>query len=129
MPNFDQETKDVINNYLRSLASWVDKNDLGQLPDFEDLKDAKTAGSAYRRDQLFYERVTDQKTKLLGIKALLTSFSVTASRTEQSMISSTLDAVESNTRTIDNLQGKARQRLKFYDTLFYVVGNPTYGDY
>ena len=129
MATFDQSTKDIINKYLRDLASWIDKNDLSKLPDFESLSVAKQAGPLYRRDQQFYELVTDQKTKLLGIKALLSSFSITAGRTEQAQVNSLLESVDSNIRTVDNIQAKARQRLKFYDNLFYVMGNPTYGDY
>jgi hypothetical protein len=129
MATFDQSTKDIINKYLRDLASWIDKNDLSKLPDFESLSVAKQVGPLYRRDQQFYELVTDQKTKLLGIKALLSSFSITAGRTEQAQVNSLLESVDSNIRTVDNIQAKARQRLKFYDNVFYVMGNPTYGDY
>lgn len=126
---YDEKTKETITKYLSTLSAWISTEKLEELPSFDILNNARKAGDFYKRDQEFFESVADHKTKLLGIRALLMTLTINADRVTSSSINSMLETVEHYVRLADNVQAKAKQRLKFYDNVFYVFGNPTYGAY
>lgn len=129
-----EELKQVYKEFFNDSIDYIENNYLVVLPEFNKLHDKNIWGEAYRLDQIYYENVSDIKSKIYGVKnhvlALLEEGVKTIDgRFAKATAEKFLDIVNNDLKMFEEILYKAKQRLKFYETITYVIGNVTYGSF
>lgn len=124
----------AVGEYKDSIDKWFTENAIVELPEFSELHDKNVWGVCYRNDQIYYEAVADFKSKFYAVKSaalhLLTEkYDVIAERENKSKTIKLIELLDNTIRELDNQIEKAKRRLKFYETITYVIGNVTYGSF
>lgn len=124
----------AFNEYNDSAQVWIANHNLVDLPEFQALHDKNIWGKSYHNDQVYYEQIADIKNKMFAVKSaalnlLTTKYNTISERENKGKTERFIENVDNNMRAADNLLEKAKRRLKFYETITYVVGNITYGSF
>lgn len=124
--NFE-DAKKVTESFIQESADWISKNNLSDLPDYSELKDKEVVGSLYARDTRYYEQLTNFKSTYYGLIAFFTKFEISANREDKRSSESMVSYLQSKSKEVETKLEAARNRLTFYKTIIYMIGNVIYG--
>jgi len=120
----------VIKNFETEVTAFLKENTLSELKTFNNLKDKENIGEVYRHDQWYFENISSFKTKYFSLKAYFIKEQVNNSeRTLSRRIDSMLSYLEEQIKMLDLILNTAKQRIKFYENVIYLVSNFNYGNY
>lgn len=123
------EIREVLDDYTKTMITWIKENNLTLLPAYNKLKDKTTFGKHYRDDQNYYEEVMNFKANLLAIRSFITKERSLQPPRQAPLYDSIISNVNDYIRYIDTYADVAKQRIKFYETINYVISNMSYGDF
>lgn len=122
--------KEILNNFNTEVGTYTTKNKLSDLPAYSKLQTKEVIGSLYRDDQKYFETLSAYKANYFGIKAF---FIKQKNESTDRVLTREIEAVEKlideKIKFLDTLVSTAKQRVKFYETIIYLVTNMSYGDY
>lgn len=127
MNEFNPEVKEVIENFNKEVSQWIKNNKLTVLPEYVKLQDKVTLGTHYRLDQVYFEQLTYYKSTYFGLVAYLNSLTASPDRDVKRYVERTVELLQSKIKEIDSLLDSGRNRLQFYKTVVYMIGNAIYG--
>lgn len=120
----------AIDGYREDVNKFLDTNSLTVLNTYEKLQNKDIIGSSYRDDQNFLEKVSEFKAKYFSVKAfLIKESSKTTDRVGVRSMAAIMDVVNEDIKRLDTILTSARQRVKFYESVIYLVSNMSYGDF
>ena len=122
--------KEILNNFNTEVGSYTAKNKLRDLPEYSKLQTKEVIGSLYRDDQKHFEVLSAYKANYFGIKSFF--LKQKAENTDRVMtreIEAIEKVIDEKIKFLDVLVSAAKQRVKFYETVIYLVTNMSYGDY
>lgn len=122
-----EDAKEALDSFIHDVNDWVKKNELTELPEYNKLTDKVVLGTHYRLDQIYFEKITKFKSRFFSLQAFFTNLEYTANREHKRIIDSALSQVGQKIREMDTLLEAGKQRLQFYKTVVYMVGNAIYG--
>lgn len=121
------EAKQVMDSYHNEAKEWLKNNDLTELPEYNKLVDKQTLGKHYRLDQIYFERLTTYKSTYFGLISFFNNLDMTAGREEKRNIENAIVFLNNKVKELDSKIEAGRNRLQFYKTIVYMVGNVVYG--
>lgn len=124
--NFE-EAKKVTKSFIEQSAGWLSKNKLSELPDYSELREKEVVGELYAKDTRYYEQLTNYKSTYFGLIAFYTKYEITADREGKRLSSSMVTYLQNKSKEIDTKLEAAKNRLTFYKTIIYMIGNVIYG--
>ncbi len=117
------QLNDEVNNYIKD-------NKLQDLPPFAKLQDKETIGTLYRADQVRNETLSGYRSKYLGLSAFLLKLKAdTVNRVLIREIDDAVKYLEKKEEMLKNMSFEAKDRVKFYQNIIYLIANMGYGDY
>ena len=120
----------LFDAFMKEVEEWASNNNLVELKRFSELQTKEVIGSCYRDDQEYFEQLSKFKAKFFSSKNyLLSLLSKTNDRVAVRNIEKIISTIENQVKFIDTLLNKAKQRIKFYESVIYLVSNMSYGDY
>jgi hypothetical protein len=129
MEKLDQ-VKTVIDQLNNDVGSFMSDNSLSELPPFSKLQSKDRIGEIYRNDQCYYENIATFKAKYVGISSYLNKLKSEIS--DRALTRNIEELIEHITKKTDMLSitlSSAQSRIKFYQTVVYLISNMTYGDF
>jgi len=127
--NFE-ETKRIVEDFNLEVNRFVKENKLNELKEFNKLQDKESMGSDYRQAQWYFENISNFKAKYFSLKAYFTKMmSEQTERTLTRKIESTISYVDEQIKYLEIIMSSAKQRIKFYESVIYLVSNFNYGNY
>ena len=121
------DAKKVLDGYHEEAKAWLKSNSLTELPEYNRLMDKEVLGKHYRLDQIYFERLTTYKSTYFGLISFFTSLDITASREDKRNIENSITFLNNKVRELDSKIEAGRNRLQFYKTVVYMIGNVVYG--
>jgi hypothetical protein len=128
MPSFE-EAKKVFDEYHKETAKWVRENRLTEMPEYESMRDKGTIGKHYRDDTLFFEEVSNLKSKYFALRSYFNKEHADANREQKREIDVIIAQIDDYNKLLDATMSAARARLKLYESIIYLVANFSYGDF
>ena len=124
-----QQGIDILNTYASQAEAWLKDNQLAPIPEFDSLRDKDVYGSNYRAALVFYETIARFKADYFSLRGYFSKLkSETPPRLSKSF-DDTLALVAEHLKLVDTYVDMAKQRIKFYDSVSYVLSNMTYGEF
>lgn len=124
------ETKEAIDVFVNQVAIFLKENKLVELKEFNKLQDKESIGVDYRHDQWYFENVSNFKAKYFSLKAYFVKMqSENSDRLLVRKVESMLTYLEEQIKMLDIVMSTAKQRIKFYESVIYLVSNFNYGNY
>lgn len=124
------KAKEVLERFHKEVAEFIANNKMNELPEYKKLQDKNVIGSLYRNDQVYFEKLSTFKANYFGIKSFFIKEGVAIS---DRIITKEIEAIEKlideKIKYLDALVVSAKQRVKFYEDIIYLVSNMSYGDY
>lgn len=125
-----KQVKEVIEQLNNESGLFISNNKLSDLPPFSKLQNKEKIGEIYRNDQRFYENVSTFKAKYVGMSAYLNKLkSETSDRVVMRGIEELMDHISKKIEMLNITLSSAQSRIKFYQTIVYLISNMTYGDF
>ena len=125
-----ENAKETLNNFNLEVAAYTAKNKLSILPEYAKLQTKEVIGSLYRNDQKYFETLSVYKANYYGIKSFFVKQkSENSDRILMREIESIEKIIDEKIKFLDTLVSTAKQRVKFYETIIYLITNMSYGDY
>lgn len=125
-----ESAKETLNNFNLEVAAYTAKNKLSILPEYAKLQTKEVIGSLYRDDQKYFETLSVYKANYFGIKGFFVKQKAESSdRVIAREIEAIEKIIEEKVKYLDSLVSAAKQRVKFYETIIYLITNMSYGDY
>jgi hypothetical protein len=112
------------------VADFMDKHQLEVLREYKELQNKNLIGEVYRHDQWYFENISNFKAKYFGIKSLF--LKLKEENTDRSIfrkIDDSIAMVEEKIKMLETYVFTAKQRIKFYQDVIFIVSNRSYGDY
>ncbi len=128
MVTYEQAYK-VVEKFNDEVKDFLDENDLVVLKTYKELQDKDVIGTVYRHDQWFFENISNFKAKYFGIKGFFLKLKDGAARDVLRKIDIMVDKVESQIKMLETMVFTARQRIRFYQDVIFIISNRSYGDY
>ena len=126
---FEQANK-VLEKFNSEVSEFIESKKLTELEPFNKLQDKNIMGDVYRKDQYYYEQITDFKSKYFGISSFLSKLKTeTTDRILIRDIDKLVDYVNKKLDMLTTLSFRAQSRVKFYQNIIYLIANMSYGDY
>lgn len=127
--NFDQ-SKEIVDNFTNEVTNFLKQNKMSELKQFKDLQTKENIGTDYRHDQWYFENISSFKAKYFSLKAyFLKMQSDNSERVLGRKVDSILSFIDEQIKMLDIIVGTAKQRIKFYESVIYLVANFNYGNY
>lgn len=123
---FEQSSK-VVEEFINETQEYLKKSKLSDLPEYSKLRDKDILGKIYTNDIQYYERLTEFKSTFYGLIAYYTKEHLNANREEKRKIDNMIDYLTNKSKEIDTKLEAAKNRLSFYKTITYMIGNVLYG--
>lgn len=127
--DFDH-AKNVVEDFNVQVNTFLKENKLSVLKEFKSLQEKENIGNDYRHDQWFFENVSNFKAKYFSLKAFFLKMqSENSDRLLTRKVESMLTYIDEQIKYIDILMATSKQRIKFYESVIYLVSNFNYGNY
>jgi hypothetical protein len=124
------QSKKVIADFNEQVKDYTSKNSLNELPAFDELQKKEVIGDIYREDQVYYETISDFRSKYFGLESFFIKMrSETSDRVLVREIDEMIKYVSKKEEMLRSLSYTAKDRIKFYQNVIYLVANMTYGDF
>lgn len=124
------ELKLVFSKYNKEVMSWLSENELSELKNYSDFQRKDIIGKSYREDQHYFEKVSSFKTKVFSTKSyLLDLMNDNLDRIESRKAEQLLKSLDEKIKMLESLLSTSRYRIKFYESIIYLISNMTYGDF
>lgn len=123
------ELKKTVYQYIEDVDDWLKLNKLTVLPSYQELKNKEVWGTNYREDQNYYEIVAEFKSTVFGFKGYVTKMKIDVPVRMQNLYDSFINYLDEKTKSLEQVLSVAKQRLKFYQDIQYVISNMTYGNF
>ena len=125
-----EKFKGAVEKLNGEVTAYITKNKLQDLPPFNKLQNKETIGVIYRADQLHMEKLSGFRSKYFGLSAFLIQLrSETANRVLIREIDDNVKFLEKKEEMLKNLAFEAKDRVRFYQNIIYLVSNLSYGDF
>lgn len=125
-----ETAKETSDKFDKSVMKYLSENELSKLPSFNKLQTKETIGEIYRNDQSHFEKVSGLKAKYFSLISYFTALKLdNMDRVERTKIDSYIDYLSKQISAVDVYVSQAKQRVKFLESVIYLVSNMTYGDY
>lgn len=121
--------KEVVNNYIKEVNAWLQDNMLTDLPEYSKLRDKDTLGRLYRSDQIYFETISRYRANLYSLKSYYLKQRTEESVRTQNKFETMVDLITNEIYMINNYAEAAKNRIKFYENIMYMISNMTYGDF
>lgn len=121
------DAKKALDTFIKEVNLWVKEHSLTELPEYNKLVNKVILGTHYRKDQIYFEKITKFKSTFFSLQAFFTSMESKADREYKRLIETTLSQISQKIREMDTLLEAGKHRLQFYKTVVYMVGNVIYG--
>lgn len=121
--------KEVVNNYIKEVNAWLQDNTLTDLPEYSKLRDKDTLGRLYRSDQIYFETISRYRANLYSLKSYYLKQRTEESVRTQNKFETMVDLITNEIYMINNYAEAAKNRIKFYENILYMISNMTYGDF
>lgn len=122
-----KDAKKVLDEYHEEAKEWLRNNNLTELPEYSKLMDKQVLGTHYRLDQIYFERLTTYKSTYFGLISFFNTLDITASREDKRNIENAIVFLNNKVKELDSRIEAGRNRLQFYKTVVYMIGNVVYG--
>lgn len=123
------DAKEVVNNYIKEVNAWLQDNMLTDLPEYSKLRDKDTLGRLYRSDQIYFETIARYRANLYSLKSYYLKQRTEESVRTQNKFETMVDLITNEIYMINNYAEAAKNRIKFYENILYMISNMTYGDF
>lgn len=123
------DAKEVVNNYIKEVNAWLQDNMLTDLPEYSKLRDKDTLGRLYRSDQIYFETISRYRANLYSLKSYYLKQRTEESVRTQNKFETMVDLITNEIYMINNYAEAAKNRIKFYENIMYMISNMTYGDF
>lgn len=125
-----EETKKIVEEFAVEVNNFTKENRLNDLKEFSKLQEKENIGADYRQAQWFFENISYFKAKYFSLKAYFTNMlSNNSERTLTRKVEGMINYIEQQIKHLDIIMFAAKQRIKFYESVIYLVGNFNYGNY
>lgn len=125
-----EKAKKVVKDFSNEVMNFNKENALSDLKDFKRLQNKDSIGNDYRHDQWYFENISNFKAKYFSLKSyFLSRLSETVDRILTRKLENMITYIEEQIKFLDVLAGIAKQRIKFYESIIYLVSNFNYGNY
>ena len=125
-----EETKKAVDDFAVEVNTFVKENKMNELKEFSKLQEKENIGADYRQAQWFFENISHFKAKYFSLKAYFTNMlSNNSERTLTRKVEGMINYIEQQIKHLDIIMFAAKQRIKFYESVIYLVGNFNYGNY
>lgn len=124
-----EQGKQVLEQFNKEVMEWLDKHKISKLPAYESLRDKETFGNSYRTDQHYYEQVANFRAQYFALKGYFSKIKSQLPPRASGSLDDVLSYISDQLKMVDTYTEIARQRIKFYDSLAYVISNMSFGDY
>jgi len=125
-----EEMTKSIEEFAKQVNDFTHVNKLNDLKDFSRLQEKENIGSDYRQAQWYFENVSSFKAKYFSLKAYFTKMlAENSERTTVRKVENMLSYLDEQIKYLDIIMASAKQRIKFYESVIYLVGNFNYGNY
>ena len=125
-----EQFQNVVEKLNVEVTTYVTNTKLQELPPFAKLQNKETIGVIYRADQLHSEKLSGFRSKYFGLSAFLLKLRTeTANRSLLRDIDETVKYLDKKEEMLKNLSFEAKDRVKFYQNVIYLVSNMNYGDF
>lgn len=121
----------ILENFNEEVTAFIKDNDLSDIPEYSKLQTKEAIGGIYRHDQVYFEKVSSFKSNYFGINSFFLKMK-TESKSDRILtkkIESVVEHIDQKIKMMDTLVSKAKQRLKFFESMIYLISNMSYGDY
>lgn len=126
---FDHAKK-LVDEFSIQVNKFFKENKMSELKEFKNLQAKENIGNDYRHDQWFFENVSNFKAKYFSLKAFFLKMqSENSDRLLTRRVDSMLIYLDEQIKYIDILMAASKQRIKFYESVIYLVSNFNYGNY
>lgn len=124
------QAKAVIEKFNKEVKEYTEANSLTELPSFDRLRDKDVLGEIYREDQVYYETISAYRSKYFGLDSFLLKLkSNTNDRVLIREIDEMIKYVGKKEEMLRSMSYTAKDRIKFYQNIIYLVANLSYGDF
>jgi hypothetical protein len=125
-----EKVKGVVDKFGEAVNEFFKDNQMSELKDFKDLQDKENIGEDYRHDQWYFENASNFKTKYFSLKAYISKNSIDSyDRVSSRKLENLVAYIDDQIKMLDNVISMAKQRIKFYESVIYLVSNFNYGNY
>jgi hypothetical protein len=122
--------KNVVEEFNAQVTKFFKDNKLSELKEFKSLQEKENIGNDYRHDQWYFENVSNFKAKYFSLKAFFLKMqSENSDRLLTRKVESMLTYLDEQIKYLDIIMAKSKQRIKFYESVIYLVSNFNYGNY
>ena len=122
--------KEILNNFNTEVAKFTANNKLSELPAYVELQKKHVIGALYRSDQKYFETLSTYKANYFGIKSFfIKERSTITDRNVLRDLDSVEKLIDEKIKYLDTLVSAAKQRVKFFENVIYLVANMSYGDF
>lgn len=123
------EAKGVVNKYIQEVNEWLKENQLTELPEYKELTNKEVLGKHYRKDQIYFENVSNFRANLFSLKSYFLKEKSEESIRTQAKFDTMIDLLTNEIYMVNNYSEAAKQRIKFYESIMYMIANMTFGDF
>ncbi len=117
-------------DFYDDVKAWLKDNTLTEMLEYKAYQNKDVLGPNYRKDQWYYEKLSNFKSKFMGIKGFYIRFRVDKPlRDVIRKIDGEVEYIDNQMKMLDNLLITARTRVKFYEDIMFLISNFTYGNY
>lgn len=128
MPTLE-EAKTIFEDFHQEASTWLKNNSLTAMPEYSELTVKAVIGQHYRDDTLYFESVSDYKSRYFALRSYFNKAHADATREGKRDIDTIISQVDDYIKLLDTSLNAARARLKLYESIIYLVSNFSYGDY
>ena len=125
-----EKYKESIDEFAKKVNMFVKENTLNELKEFNRLQEKENIGEDYRQAQWYFENISNFKAKYFSLKAYFSK--ILSEKTERVLVrkvENILSYLDEQIKYLDIIMASAKQRIKFYESVIYLVGNFNYGNY
>jgi hypothetical protein len=125
-----EKAKSIVDNFNSEVAIFLKENKMSELRQFSDLQTKENIGTDYRHDQWYFENISSFKAKYFSLRAYFLKLqSDNSERVLGRKIDGLLAFIDEQIKMLDITVATAKQRIKFYESVIYLVANFNYGNY
>lgn len=125
-----ETAKNTVESFNIEVNLFLKDNSLRQLKEFSELQDKENIGNDYRHDQWYFENISNFRAKYFSLKAYFTKWqSENSDRVLTRKVDSMQLYIDERLKMLDVILNMAKQRIKFYESVIYLISNFNYGNY
>lgn len=124
-----EDAKVITESFCTEVTEWCNKNKPQELNKYSELKNKEIMGNAYRNDQNYYEKLSQFKAKFIGLRGYFLKMQGSSDRITTRNIDTTLTVIDEQIKLLDTDMFAMRSRLKFYETIIFMIANFSFGDF